>query len=252
MNQNEVKNIKNVFLVNSLNILIIGFILFFLSHLLLKLASLVFIFIGLVSLLVYFEKDHLIRIKHSIKKFIVMNIMYPLGMLVSKMLSLNLEMTMQFYILINNRINPNIKTVQVMLLLPRCIQNSTCSKDLASDINNCIRCGNCQVNDILELSKDKKVVIKLVGGGKLALERIKEIAPESIIAVACERELIDGIKEVTGGPVWAVNNLRPNGPCKDTSVDINELKGILNKCLLEDIIENNEINNNEENKENKT
>jgi hypothetical protein len=69
--------------------------------------------------------------------------------------------------------------------------------------------------------------VKLVGGGTLALEKIKQINPDVIIAVACEKELIDGIKETLDIPLWALKNLRPNGPCLNTKIRLEELVEIL-------------------------
>ena len=49
--------------------------------------------------------------------------------------------------------------------------------------------------------------------------------PQMVIAVACER-LSSGIMDVKGLPVWHLNQ-RPNGPCKDTFVDIVELEKMI-------------------------
>jgi hypothetical protein len=90
-------------------------------------------------------------------------------------------------------------------------------------------CGKCQVAEIIKIVEPKKVEMRLVGGGTLALEKIKEINPEGVIAVACERDLIKGIKEAFNMPVWAIANLRPNGPCLNTKIQLDELERVLEK-----------------------
>ena len=77
------------------------------------------------------------------------------------------------------------------------------------------------------MTGSNKIDIELVGGGTLALEKIKRKRPQIIIAIACERELIDGIRRVSGFPVWAINNQRHDGPCHNTTVELEELERIL-------------------------
>lgn len=52
-------------------------------------------------------------------------------------------------------------------------------------------------------------------GGTEARLKIKEVRPKVIIAIACERDLISGFKEVNPYiPVIGFPNFRPEGPCK--------------------------------------
>jgi hypothetical protein len=47
---------------------------------------------------------------------------------------------------------------------------------------------------------------------------------DAVVAVACEKELQEGLKGVFPKPALGVINLRPNGPCVDTKVDLEELE----------------------------
>jgi len=47
-----------------------------------------------------------------------------------------------------------------------------------------------------------------------------EFKPKAIVAIACERDLSSGIQDVNTVPVLGVLNIRPNGPCFDTTVDL--------------------------------
>jgi uncharacterized protein len=67
-----------------------------------------------------------------------------------------------------------------------------------------------------------------VVGGTEARRTIGRMKPEGIIAVACERDLLSGVKDVRGRvPILAFSNIRPEGPCKNTTVDLTAVeKGI--------------------------
>jgi uncharacterized protein len=62
-------------------------------------------------------------------------------------------------------------------------------------------------------------------GGTEARRGIAQHRPQGIIAVACERDLLVGIKDLRGRvPVLGYANLRPEGPCKNTVVDLEQVE----------------------------
>ena len=50
-----------------------------------------------------------------------------------------------------------------------------------------------------------------------------------IIAVACERDLISGMMDISQIPVIGILNQRPYGPCRDTYVDVNKIEYYIQK-----------------------
>ena len=58
----------------------------------------------------------------------------------------------------------------------------------------------------------------------MAVERVKEDGVDAVVAVACEKELSQGIKGAFPKAVIAIPNQRPKGPCKDTDVDLAEVR----------------------------
>lgn len=46
--------------------------------------------------------------------------------------------------------------------------------------------------------------------------------------MACERDLTSGVREVNKIPVLGIFNSRPNGPCIDTNIKINEVEDAIN------------------------
>ena len=216
------------------NITIIGLIIFIVSggvmvivfrNFALNLAGILIFGVGLTGFLIVIKKERFLPLPLKLKRWILINIIFTIEVFVAKILKIDVDLVMRYFIFLNNRINVSLRG-KMLLLLPRCLQNSKCSQDIMSDIQNCKRCGDCQISDVLLIAKPDKVAITVVGGGRRALEKVKEIAPDSVIAVACEKELIDGIKEIQGIPVLALENLRPNGPCLNTGLDIERLKEI--------------------------
>lgn len=126
-------------------------------------------------------------------------------------------------------IRKKVKSNEIAILLPHCIQLYTCPYKITSDIKNCKQCGLCKISDILELNKTYGVKVKVATGGTLARMFIKEEKPKLIIAVACERDLISGIYDAFPMPVFGVFNKRINGPCINTDVAVNEMESIIKK-----------------------
>lgn len=94
---------------------------------------------------------------------------------------------------------------KLLLLLPRCLTKE-------------------QLREINGLKEIYPITIHTVSGGELARKKVKETKPTAIIGVACERDLVSGIRDVgTKFSVIGIPNRRPNGPCKDTNIDMAEL-----------------------------
>jgi hypothetical protein len=116
------------------------------------------------------------------------------------------------------------KPEELLVLLPSCLQNSQCEQPVRTDVQACRRCGRCKIKDCLELAEEYGVRCAVATGGRLALELCKDEKVKAIVAVACEKELKEGLLGVFPKPVLGVINLRPNGPCCDTDVDLEELE----------------------------
>lgn len=61
--------------------------------------------------------------------------------------------------------------------------------------------------------------------GAQARQKVAQTRPAAIIGIACERDLISGIRDVGEYfPVLGVTNKRPIGPCKGAFIDMAELR----------------------------
>jgi len=94
----------------------------------------------------------------------------------------------------------------------------------------CLTKGN---NKGLREIRDKfGVHMSVVGGGTEARKKIHQTRPQLIIALACERDLRSGFVEINPKiPVIGIPNQRPEGPCKNTCVDLNLIEQIVVRNL---------------------
>ncbi len=116
---------------------------------------------------------------------------------------------------------------KILLLLPTCLQQSHCSLKITENIDNCHQCGHCMIKDMVDIQEKYKIMVRVVSGGTAARAIVQQVAPQLILAVACERELIAGIQDVGTVSVIGILNETPNGPCNQTTVNIDILKDYL-------------------------
>ena len=122
----------------------------------------------------------------------------------------------------------DIEPAQRVLLLPHCLRHAdTCQGKYTKQGLQCQECDpDCTVNQLRQAAlKFGYKGVCIAPGGKLALKYIEEKKPQAIVAVACDKELQEGVS--------AVNELAPNGNgsipiiviplskdgCVDTEVD---------------------------------
>lgn len=126
----------------------------------------------------------------------------------------------------SNKYNFNSK--DIMILIPHCVQKNSCKLKVTNKIENCAKCGLCNVSDLVKLKEKTGINIFIATGGTLARKIIIENKPKAVIAVACERDLTSGIQDMKHIPVLGIFNKRPNGPCVDTFIDIHEVEDAIN------------------------
>lgn len=192
----------------------------------------IFIFIGTGVMAIVFM---IIRSKAipSLDNFtrIANDILFPITLLTGRLAGINKEEILRSYIAVNNNLVKSKKLLldgrQVMILLPHCLQDSECPHKITMDINNCKRCQKCSIADLIDLGEKYHAVIKVATGGTLARKFIEECKPRGVVAVACERDLSMGIQDASFLPIIGVLNCRPNGPCINTSVELDKVEEAL-------------------------
>ena len=101
----------------------------------------------------------------------------------------------------------------VIILLPRCLN---------SDMKR-------QIKDLAE--RAGVGAFTATGGGQ-ARNIIRQHRPSAVIGIACERDLMSGIHDVAPKmPTVGITNKRPEGPCKNTVVDLDEVRAAIEMLM---------------------
>ncbi|GAB4350937.1 MAG: hypothetical protein Kow0099_34750 [Candidatus Abyssubacteria bacterium] len=151
-------------------------------------------------------------------------VLHPLCRAVGTLVGIEGEKIDDYFIERNNRVivatGKKYRPEQVLLVLPHCLQDWECPHRINADIHNCKACGKCSIPKLIEIGDRYKVRMRVVGGGSAARRAVYDNMPSFVIAVACERDMVSGLKDAMPLPIIGILNERPNGPCKNTTVDI--------------------------------
>ena len=102
---------------------------------------------------------------------------------------------------------------------------------MTANIIYCEECGKCDVAALKQMSLENNVQAALASGGSMARKVIKDHDPDVVVAVACHRDLIEGVRDAWRLPIFAILNERPNGPCFETTVNLADVQFALNKFI---------------------
>ncbi len=175
-------------------------------------ALIIFLMLASITITVLTEKGYLLS---CIKENIFFSYLVPLAVRIGKRFGISRDRMGNSLIKVSNIIvnaksksradGFKIEPDKLLVLLPRCI-----SKENRKTIT--------------EIVKKNNLVSFTATGGSSALLTIKKMRPHAIIAVACERDLVSGLQDVAPKiPVIAIPNKRPEGPCKNTYINIETL-----------------------------
>lgn len=95
---------------------------------------------------------------------------------------------------------------ELLVLIPRCLSKET-------------------LDGVLGVAGQYGVPVFVATRGQLARRVIRERQPRAVVAVACERDMVSGLHDVAGKiPVLGLTMTLPSGPCKDASVNLEQLE----------------------------
>jgi hypothetical protein len=91
---------------------------------------------------------------------------------------------------------------ELLVLIPRCLSKET-------------------LDGVLAIAGRYEVPVFVATRGQLARRVIRERRPRAVVAVACERDMMTGLRDVAGRlPVLGLTMQLPNGPCRDAVLDL--------------------------------
>lgn len=160
----------------------------------------------------------------------------PLLIGVGRLLGVSKKAVQHAFVGVNNElvlasVRARKKPRRVLLLVPHCIQFSECPVRITFRVDNCRRCGKCPIADLLDIRERYGIDLAVATGGTIARRIVVETRPDLIVAVACERDLVSGIQDTLPLPVYGIFNERPNGPCVNTRVPLDEVRAVLASLL---------------------
>jgi hypothetical protein len=188
----------------------------------------------LVLLTSILEKNFLVA-NFAVKLFI--RVIYPVCIFVgNNIFRIPVERIADSFIIVNDSLikalHPKHKSSDILILLPHCLQDTSCKVRITVDPSNCKRCGKCNIAEISQLAEEYNVNIAIATGGTLARRIISEKKPKFIIAVACYRDLVSGIRDVFPIKSFGIQNIRPQGPCINTRVDVKKIRNVLEEVVI--------------------
>ncbi|GAX90318.1 DUF116 domain-containing protein [Effusibacillus lacus] len=159
-------------------------------------------------------------VPHYKGKHIALSPLLPMIVKIGGRMGLSKDRISNSLLQVGNRITAaNVKQIQsreLLILLPRCL-----TKVMRDSIN--------------EIAARYNVVAHVCGGGQQARQLLAEKKPKGVIAVACERDLMAGVQDVGAAiPVIAIANKRPEGPCRNTHIDLLEMENAFRTFLGND------------------
>ena len=163
----------------------------------------------------------------------VIKYLFPGIISLGRLVGVDRDTLQQSFIALNNQLvrakKLRVRADQTLILLPHCIQLFDCDIKITGEVDKCVRCGRCDISGLAELAGQRGIDIAVATGGTLARKLIVEKRPRFILAVACERDLTAGIRDAYPLPVIGVLNHRPNGPCFNTSIVLDEVRAALDE-----------------------
>ena len=166
----------------------------------------------------------------------LINALFPLAVLLGKPLGLRRRQLERSFIAVSNalfrRRQVRVRPDELLVVTPHCLQLATCPRKITRDPHNCKQCGGCDIGALVAMSDEMGFHFFVATGGTLARQIIYQTRPKAVLAIACERDLMSGIQDVYPLPAVGVLNLRPNGPCFNTHVNIEAVRRELEKILI--------------------
>ena len=166
----------------------------------------------------------------------MINTFFPLIVMLGKVFRISRRDIEKSFIVLSNQLihqrNLKVPADRLLVVTPHCLQLATCPHKITRDPHNCKRCGGCDIGALVNLADEMGFHFFVVTGGTLARQTVKKIRPKAVLAIACERDLTSGIQDVYPLPAVGVMNLRPNGPCYNTHVDVELVRREVERFLL--------------------
>ncbi|WP_202078398.1 DUF116 domain-containing protein [Caldalkalibacillus salinus] len=144
------------------------------------------------------------------RKEVANNPLVPVTFMIGKRLGFSKDRLKNSLLKISNAVNrslyPKVHPDDLLILVPRCLSQ-------------------IMRKELKDLTERYGVKFHTASGGNKARELLVTEQPRAVIGVACERDLFSGMQDVDGQmPVLTIANKRPDGPCFNTYINLQEME----------------------------
>jgi hypothetical protein len=141
----------------------------------------------------------------------------PLAWRVGRLFGVERDLTGHATVLVYDRLaaarRRKVTANELLILIPRCLSRVA-------------------LDGVLDIARRYNVSAFVATRGQLARRVIRERRPRAVVAVACERDMVSGLRDVAGRvPVLGLTMTLPNGPCKDAGLDLGKLEEFVRRYL---------------------
>ena len=158
----------------------------------------------------------------------LINSLFPFAVYLGRIFGIRRRRLEASFIAVSNllfrRRQIRVPASRLLVVTPHCLQLASCPHKITRDPHNCKRCGGCDIGALVTLADEMGFHFFVATGGTLARQIVRDTRPKAVLAIACERDLMSGIQDVYPLPAVGVLNIRPNGPCYNTHVDLELVK----------------------------
>ena len=166
----------------------------------------------------------------------LINALFPFAVYLGRLFGIRRRKLEASFIAVSNllfrRRKIRVPASRLLVVTPHCLQLASCPHKITRDPHNCKRCGGCDIGALVTLADEMGFHFFVATGGTLARQIVRDTRPKAVLAIACERDLMSGIQDVYPLPAIGVLNIRPNGPCYNTHVDMELVRKQLEEIII--------------------
>ena len=193
------------------------------------------VLLGILNIVLAINNLPFVRVFQK-QSYALINALFPWSVRLGKLFGITRRQLEGSFIAVSNllfsRQQIRVPADRLLVVTPHCLQLATCPRKITRDPHSCRQCGGCDIGALVALADEMGFHFFVATGGTLARQIVYTTKPQAVLAIACERDLMSGIQDVYPLPAVGVLNIRPNGPCFNTHVDVEAVRRELEKIII--------------------
>ena len=166
----------------------------------------------------------------------LINALFPFAVYLGRIFGIRRRRLEASFIAVSNllfrRRQIRVPASRLLVVTPHCLQLASCPHKITRDPHNCKRCGGCDIGALVTLADEMGFHFFVATGGTLARQIVRDMRPKPGSAIPRERDHMSAVQGVYPLPAVGVLNIRPNGPCYNTHVDMELVKKQLEEIII--------------------